>query len=216
MVEAATQALSLDQFTKLKNEGCLIVDTRPPPEIRNGYITGSICIPIGSFYTRWADGILPKEAKILIVATPGQENQSITDLVNLGFADVQGYLEGGYDTWVKAGNPVQEYKSITAKDLVGKLSDTPHILDVRNKDEWDQGTLEDAQLISMFNLLSRTSEVPKDKPVYVHCKLGGRSLVASTILTSQGFNNVIDILGGIDNIVAAGAQLKHSAPTSVL
>ena len=98
----------------------------------------------------------------------------------------KGHLDGGYEAWIKAGNPVQEHRSISARDFVAKLGDKPRVLDVRNQDEWDKGVLEGAQLINFIDLPTRGDEVLKEQPVYIHCKLGGRSLVAYSILASKG------------------------------
>jgi rhodanese-related sulfurtransferase len=43
----------------------------------------------------------------------------------------------------------------------------------------------------------RYAEVPRDKPVIVHCKLGGRSAQAVEFLQGKGYSNVKNLAGGI-------------------
>jgi hydroxyacylglutathione hydrolase len=40
------------------------------------------------------------------------------------------------------------------------------------------------------------SEYPKTEKFYVHCAGGYRSMIASSILKSRGFHNLVDIKGG--------------------
>jgi rhodanese-related sulfurtransferase len=49
---------------------------------------------------------------------------------------------------------------------------------------------------------------PKDKPFYVHCKTGGRSTIACSILSKAGYTEVINILGGYDGMKAQNKHLK--------
>jgi len=207
-MESNPKALSVEEFSKLKDEGCLIIDTRQSQDVRKGFILGSYPIPLGTFFTKWTEGSIKKDTNLLVVAESGLEHESVSNLTTLGYTNVKGYLEGGFEAWVKAGKPVHEHKGISGSDFVKKLGEKPQILDVRSKDEWDQGVLENAQLINFLELPSRGKEVPKDKPVYVHCKLGGRSLLAYGILTSQGYDNVIDVLGGIESVLVAGGKLQ--------
>jgi rhodanese-related sulfurtransferase len=44
------------------------------------------------------------------------------------------------------------------------------------------------------------SEVPKDKTCYVHCAGGYRSMIFTSILKARGYNNLIEIKGGFNEI----------------
>lgn len=203
-------ALTLEQFQTLSKEGASIIDTRNPPEVKQGYIPDSISIPVhtSGSYTSWIEGVLPKQKSLILVAEPGNEQDTISKFTTIGYDQVKGYLEGGFETWTKAGNPVEKYDSIPAKDVAGKISENPNIVDVRDPGDWQKGVLEGAKLIDLPHLISRINEVPKDQPVYVHCNSGGRSLSAYSVLRSLGYKNAVDIAGGIKGVAAAGAELK--------
>lgn len=203
-------ALNLEQFTNLKNEGCLVLDTRAPVEVKKGYIPGSISVAIESStsYTSWIENIVNKDTSILLISGLEKEKDVISKLSDLDYNNIRGYLEGSLDTWTKAGNPVEEYASISAQDFAVKLSEKPYIIDVREKTAREKGVLEGAQLIGMPDLLSRVSGIPKEQPVYVHCSLGGKSFAAYTVLRAFGLRNVVDIAGGLTAVLAHGVQLK--------
>ena len=66
------------------------------------------------------------------------------------------------------------------------------IIDVREQAEWDNGHLKAASLVPL-SLLSKDgaaipATVPKDKPVYLHCRSGGRAMKAAEILKAKGYD----------------------------
>lgn len=72
------------------------------------------------------------------------------------------------------------------------------ILDVRTPDEYAVCHIEGATLVPIQELAGRLSEVPKDKLVVVHCHHGGRSKRAVAFLKTQGYEDVKNLDGGID------------------
>jgi len=209
-METSETTLSLEQFNQLKSEGCPIVDTRMPVEVKKGYIAGSLSVPVESStsYTTWVKSIVPVDTKIILICDLGREKDIVSKLTGLGYSNIQGYLEGGLPTWVNAGNAIEQYECIPAQEFATKLQTKPYVIDVREKSAWDKGVLEGANLIGMNDLVSKVADIPKDHPVYVHCTLGGKSLAAYTTLRAHGLQNVVDIAGGINTVVAHGAELK--------
>ena len=66
------------------------------------------------------------------------------------------------------------------------------LLDVREKDEWDAGHLDHAQHFSLSAIQDLTSmertQLPRDLPIYTHCKAGVRSVYAAVFLRQLGFD----------------------------
>ncbi|HCT22900.1 MAG TPA: MBL fold metallo-hydrolase, partial [Chitinophagaceae bacterium] len=60
--------------------------------------------------------------------------------------------------------------------------------------------------------------VPKDKPVYVHCAGGYRSMIFCSILKARGFDNLIDVQGGFKAIKETGKFriTDYVCPTTML
>jgi len=73
------------------------------------------------------------------------------------------------------------------------------LLDVRNPDEHDAGRIEGARLLPLPELEARLPELAdwKGRRIVVHCKLGSRSARACEILRAAGFEDVVDVDGGI-------------------
>jgi phage shock protein E len=86
--------------------------------------------------------------------------------------------------------------SAAAHEAVAKGA---RLVDVRTTDEFADGHLDGAVNIPVQDLEARLAEVgPKDKPVVVYCRSGGRSARAKRLLEGAGYTSVID-LGGIGN-----------------
>ena len=62
------------------------------------------------------------------------------------------------------------------------------LLDVRTVTERARGHIDGFSHIPLDSLRERLNELPKDKPVYVHCHSGLRSYIACRILTGNGYD----------------------------
>lgn len=74
------------------------------------------------------------------------------------------------------------------------------VLDVRTKDEYDQGHIEGAVLLPVDEISAKAEEVLKDKKekILVYCRSGNRSATAAKTLIEMGYENVLDFGGIID------------------
>lgn len=71
------------------------------------------------------------------------------------------------------------------------------VLDVREPHEYAEGHVEGSVLVPLATVAARAGEFPKDRPVYVFCRSGNRSLVAARTLAEAGFSDVRNVEGGI-------------------
>ena len=76
------------------------------------------------------------------------------------------------------------------------------LLDVRNLDEYQEIHVKESLLIPLDTLEQNLSKLEshKDKPIYIHCHSGVRSLRASHFLIEKGFSQIYNIKGGIVEI----------------
>lgn len=88
----------------------------------------------------------------------------------------------------------------TAKGLID--SDSIFLMDVRTLNEYNESHIPGSLLVPVQNLnepeflKAIEKDIPKDKPILVYCRSGGRSVVASKILIESGFS-VYNMEGGI-------------------
>jgi len=92
------------------------------------------------------------------------------------------------------------YKDISKQDLTKVLKgDNIQLVDVRTPREYEQGFIKGAILIDFWSegFLSKvTQKFDKSKPIYLYCKVGGRSSKAAKILVDNGFKTVYSLDGG--------------------
>lgn len=72
------------------------------------------------------------------------------------------------------------------------------ILDVRTKEEYDSGHIENSILIPVNDIEKEVENIFKDKEqkILVYCRSGNRSSQASKLLVKMGYTNVYDF-GGV-------------------
>ena len=99
---------------------------------------------------------------------------------------------------------VQEavFVSITAEEAK-KIMDTEDgylILDVRTREEYDEGHIPGAVLIPNTEIENRAEEALPDKEqlILVYCRSGRRSKLAAQILADLGYTNVKEFGGILD------------------
>jgi rhodanese-related sulfurtransferase len=121
---------------------------------------------------------------------------------------------GGEDD--KESSALATYKTLSVQDAYDQFSKSSSalIVDVRTPDEWAAtGVPAGAALIPLPEFEQRApNELPKDKEIYVICNSGNRSQVAAQILTQSGYQNVININGGIQNWLLAGLPTEPYTP----
>jgi len=89
-------------------------------------------------------------------------------------------------------------KSISSEEALKLVkSGKVLVLDVRTPQENAHSRIKGAVLIPLHELEARIREVPKGRPILVYCHAGNRSLMASRILESHGFSDVLNLESGI-------------------
>jgi adenylyltransferase/sulfurtransferase len=72
------------------------------------------------------------------------------------------------------------------------------LVDVRNPDEFAISEITGSVKLPLPDLPQRFQELPKDKLIVLHCKMGGRSARALGFLRGQGFKKLKNVAGGIN------------------
>ncbi|WNW01465.1 rhodanese-like domain-containing protein [Tenacibaculum sp. HL-MS23] len=91
-------------------------------------------------------------------------------------------------------------KDISINDLqvVLKNNENVQLVDVRTPEEWVEGTIKNAIEINVTGSdfeKKALAKLDKTKPVYIYCRSGGRSKIASELLLKKGFQPY-NVLGG--------------------
>jgi glyoxylase-like metal-dependent hydrolase (beta-lactamase superfamily II)/rhodanese-related sulfurtransferase len=198
---AAPQALELADFLARRAAGAVVVDARDPQEFAAGHLRGAVNVPADGRFAEQAGTVLPvaSAAPLLVVAPDEREEEVVTRLARIGFDRVAGHLAAPDEALAQAADEVTPASRVTAAQLRSALDgeQPPVVIDVRNCGErGENGFVEGSLHIALGELPDRLDEIPRDRPLVVHCAGGHRSSIAASLLRRQGFEDVSDVLGG--------------------
>lgn len=200
VMNKALQPLSPAELKAKRNAGALILDTRPATEFGDGFVPESISIGLEGRFAEWAGSLLPFDQDIILVTTPGKEEETVVRMARVGFENVVGYLEGGFPAWEAAGEERDMIITVEADELA---MDVPHdenlvIVDVRKPVEYANGHIKDAISLPLGDMMdaANLASLEDHMNLYVHCQGGYRSIIACSILKREGIHNLRNVEGG--------------------
>ncbi|WP_034058074.1 MBL fold metallo-hydrolase [Lacinutrix jangbogonensis] len=211
VIEKASKAFSPEAFETAANETeALVLDVRNQSEFIKSHIPRSIFIGLKGGFAPWVGALIADvKQPLLLVVDKGSEEEAITRLSRVGFDNTLGYLEGGIEAWKAAGKETDTLTSISVEEFKSRLEkDSIPVFDVRKEGEFIAGHIENANFTPLGDLNAYLEEFPDNKPFYVHCAGGYRSVIAASILKSRGIHNLIDIAGGMDAIKKVGIPVS--------
>jgi len=212
------KALDAKTFELIANETeALILDVRNQDDFENGHIPKSIFIGIDGGFAPWVGALILDSKQPIILVTPlGREIETITRLARVGYDNTIGYLQGGFETWKAAGLEYDTVSSISAQELEQIMTTKASIFDVRKPGEYAAEHIIDVPSTPLDFINEHLAEFPKDKPFYLHCAGGYRSMIAASILKARGYHNVVNILGGFSAIKNTGIKTTNYVCPSTL
>lgn len=103
---------------------------------------------------------------------------------------------------------VASSQRITPQEYQTSYAKSDHLLvDVRTAEEFRSGHIPGAVNISLQDLPTSMSKLPKDKSIVLYCRSGARSSSAAQILAKAGYDKVYD-LGGIMTWTSQGLPIQ--------
>ena len=196
-------------------QGATVVDIRPAVEFALGAVPGTLNIPGGRTFTTWAGWLLPYDRDFYLIVDDrrGQTiDQLVRDLAGIGLDRVAGYFGGEVvDSWRASQGPLQTIPTLDLTDFAAQLqSNDKVVVDVRGDGEWKAGHLPGSLHLPLGELDGRLGELPRDRPVIVHCQTGARAAMAASLLRARGFREVSQFPGGFAEWSAAGHPVESS------
>jgi len=219
IIEKGAKALSPEVFEAIANETeALVLDVRHQSEYIKSHIPRSIFIGLKGGFAPWVGALIADvKQPLLLVVDEGSEEEAITRLSRVGFDNTLGFLDGGIEAWKSTGKETDNLISISAEEFKNRLEkEAIPVFDVRKEGEFIAGHIENANFTPLDNLNAHLSEFPDNKPFYVHCAGGYRSVIAASILKSRGIHNLVDIAGGMGAIKKVGIPVSDFVCPSTL
>jgi rhodanese-related sulfurtransferase len=137
------------------------------------------------------------------------DTQFIHDnLMLVGLAAVTGAML----LWSFVGGKLSGVNGVDTLEATRLINHDALVLDVREDKEFVVGHIPKARHIPLGQLKARIAELEKfkNKPIVVNCRSGHRSAQACAILKKQGFENVVNLSGGIMAWESANLPMEKS------
>ncbi len=200
ILQKGLKPLTIEKVKEQMSNDVLLIDTRHATIFTQGFIPGSIFIGLEGRFAEWAGNLLPFHQPMILLTEEGKEKETVIRLARVGFDNVVGYVEGGFEAWQKIGEPIDIIVDVEADELAMDLPFDPNILvlDVRKPAEFGDGHVKDALNIPLgeMNDPGSMATLEEDQNIYVHCAGGYRSTIAASLLKRQGIHNLHNVLGG--------------------
>lgn len=203
IIKKSLNPINIHTFNLLRKQSdILILDVRSKRLFSEGHIPGSLFIGLEGMFAPWAGTLIEDvNQKIIIVSSKGKEEEAISRLSRVGFDNVIGFLDGGFDKWANSSGKIKKIKCISAEEFVNETGVLRRdIFDVRNEDEFKVGHFPGARSAPLKNIDKYISELREDSTFYIYCKSGYRSVIASSIINKANNFELINIEGGYDMI----------------
>lgn len=156
-------------------------------------------VPTGKVLGAQAIGKGNVDKRIDVIATVIKLGGTVDDLrdLELCYAPPFGTAKDlvNYAGYIGSNLMDKAFKQITVDEVRTLLEVGATFIDVREPHEYKKGHLKGAKNIPLSELRERVNEIPKDKPVYVHCRSGQRSYNAVLALQHLGYEQVINVTG---------------------
>ena len=209
--------LSVDDVENEIANGAIVLDTRHQDVFEKGFVPGSVFVGLNGRFAEWVGTILNIDTKLVIVADTGKEEESILRLARVGYENVKGYLNGGFDAWKNAGKKIDMLISIEPAEMELDLKfEKPLVMDVRKENEFEAGHVVDAEnvVLQSFDKDLASSGIKPSQNIYVHCQGGYRSVIAASLLKRKGYHNIKNILGGWVEIAKTNIPTEVAKPVA--
>jgi hydroxyacylglutathione hydrolase len=187
----------------------MVLDTRPWLQYRTGHLPGALHTPLNSNFVPVAGSYVTDEnAALCLVVEAERLDLALRSLVRIGLDRVKSFVPPKeLAAYAAAGGRLETAPEIDVASLKQCLDGRDgFILDVRRMPEYQAGHIRGAANIAHTRLAARLSEIPKDRPILVHCQGGGRSAFATALLRRHGFD-ATNVAGGFGAWEKAGFEV---------
>ncbi|KAL4473595.1 hypothetical protein ABPG74_022459 [Tetrahymena malaccensis] len=178
-----------------KHQECFLIDTRPPEAFQELRVPYSINLFEWLHLDVKMRAKLQPSSKLFIISECGKERYSISLLAIIGYENVLGCLEGGFEAFQKSHKLNGQIASIKSQHL----SKDMHFLDIRETEDFQRHHIKGAYNIPI-NTIPHTTQhdlqpqaLPRNKIIYVYSDASNRSLAGCYLLNESSYYNIVHV-----------------------
>jgi hydroxyacylglutathione hydrolase len=188
--------LSKEAYKAAKAKGFKMIDARPKDQYADGFLKGALNIPNNNSFSSWMGWFLNYKEFFVLIAEASEVEDLTRKLMRIGMDNIHGYITPKQLADYEKGN-LSTYHSIDKSTVENKLTDNNvQIVDIRGKSEYNDGHIDGAINVFMGDMEENFDKISTDKEVIIYCGSGNRSAIAYSLLTANGFDNILNYGGG--------------------
>lgn len=188
--------------------GIKLIDARNKGDFAAGFIPCSFNIQGNNSFATWAGWLLTYDEQFMLLADEDQLDDLTRKLMRIGLDNIFGYIPS-INVWTEVGGNLEKSNIISlaeAKELFA--NNGVQIIDLRGAAEYNAGHIAKAENIFVGTLADNLGKVSRDKKVIIHCQGGDRAAIGYSILAKNGYKNVANFSGSINEWISAGEPLE--------
>ena len=190
--------LSVDDLKKVVQKKAMVIDTRPWAAFKAGHLPGALSLPLSNSFSTDAGSMVAEDDVIHLIIEPSRVDEAVRDLIRVGLDRFCGWFDARkLEEFTSAGGSLVPTAEVAVSEASVMLETAkPFVLDVRRKAEFVEGHIPGAANIAHTRLLSRLTEVPKERHILVNYRSGARSSRSCSLLQRHGYQ-VTNLAGGM-------------------
>lgn len=196
--------ISADVLKENMAKGMKLLDARDKTDFAAGYIPGSINIQGNNAFATWAGWFLKYEESFMLLADESQLDDLTRKLMRIGLDNIFGYVPST-SVYTDAGGSLDKVNNISLEETKELINNNGvQVVDLRGASEYKTAHIAKAENVFVGTLPDNLDKVSKDKKVIIHCQGGDRSSIAYSLLAKNGFTNIVNFSGGMNEWVNQG------------
>jgi hydroxyacylglutathione hydrolase len=197
--------LTGEEVKEAMAKGIKLIDTRNKVNFAAGFVPDSLNIQGNNAFATWMGWFVNYEESFMLVADDAQIEDLTRKLMRIGLDNVYGYISDVTSVGVELAKSdvieIEEFKTYLNREDV-------QVVDLRGVAEYNAGHIEGAVNVFIGTLPTNLGKISRDKQVVIHCQGGDRAAIGYSILAKNGFKNVKNYSGGINDWVNKSNPLE--------
>ena len=184
-----------------------VIDVRTWPQFCAGHLAGALSIPLNNLFPTVAGSYVDPDREVCLIAPAAMVDELVRLLVRVGIDRVVWFATPEtLEDAINVGASAHATEDLDPIAAIADFEDGVMVLDVRSATEHAQGHVPGARHIAYPRLPAHLGELPRDKPIIVHCLTGVRSARATALLQARGYQ-AANLSGGISAWIASGGPV---------
>ena len=194
LIKALNMNISYDVVHLINNDKVGIM-----PDNSNIHFKLLFEVPTGKILGAQAIGKGDVTKRIDVIATAISFGATVEQLKNINFCYAPPFGTAkdivNFAGYIGSNLLNKNFKQVKVDKVRDLIESGACIIDVRETNEYNNGHIKGVKNIPFSEIRNRVDEIPKDEPVYLHCRTGQRSYNVALLLQNLGFDNIYNITG---------------------